>query len=158
MQCRRYSFSLLIIVFDWHRVILLTGVWRHGKGFSTPEEAAASAISAHTVKKYARKGTVLAIKVGGVWRFQSRYWSQHVPICPASIRYGALWSSCGQCSGGLVEQAGLAPKSRQPTRLHLVREENSQPSPQMRSGRGQPCSVEEFIREAKEGQRFRGDE
>ena len=129
----------------------------------TPEEAAALLrISVYTVKKYARKGTVPAIKVGGVWRFpESALVSASPPICPASIRHGAfVVRDAASASGGLVEQYGAGspnPANQPAYTLYERRIAASRALDAIRE-RSKPCSVEELIREAKEGQRFRGDE
>ena len=128
----------------------------------TPEEAAALLrISVYTVKKYARKGTVRPSKsaVSGASRVGTGL--SIAPICPASIRHGAfVVRDADSASGGLVEQYGAGspnPANQPAYTLYERRIAASRVLDAIRE-RSKPCSVEELIREAKEGQRFRGDE
>ncbi|MGI6666563.1 MAG: helix-turn-helix domain-containing protein [Bacillota bacterium] len=126
----------------------------------TPEEAASLLrVSVYTVKEYARKGIVPAIKVGGVWRFpESGLMRPSSPAYP----FASGWHDAVTVKDSvtLSERRQVDPQSPENPPAHALYERRRAAGRALEAirARSKPSSVADMVREAKEGQRFRGDE
>lgn len=126
----------------------------------TPDEAASLLrVSVYTVKEYARKGIVPAIKVGGVWRFP-----ESALMKPLSSAYplasGSQDAPTIKDSVTLPARREAGPRSPENPPTHALYERRRAAGRTLEAirARSKPCSVADMVREAKEEQRFRGNE
>lgn len=126
----------------------------------TPDEAASLLrVSVYTIKEYARKGIVPAIKVGGVWRFpESGLMKPSQATYP--LRSGAQDAIAVKDAVTFSEHRKVYRQSPENPPIHALYERRKAASQALESirARSKPCSVADMVREAKEEQRFRGDE
>ncbi|HHW26665.1 MAG TPA: helix-turn-helix domain-containing protein [Firmicutes bacterium] len=125
----------------------------------TPDEAASLLrVSVYTIKEYARKGIVPAIKVGGIWRFPESGLVKPSPSAypVASGSHNALAVKDAVAHPERREFGSRKPENPLVETLYEKRRAASKALEAIRA-RSRPCSVANMVREAKEEQRFRGD-